>query len=63
MESRLTGLFDYQKFAGHSRLSDMLADVDSRYGSALSDDDLELVSAAGDADPIRVPMHCLEDFK
>ena len=58
MERKLKRLFNYQKFAGNSRLSAMLDDVDGRYGGALSDNDLELVSAAGEADTtVHIPLH------
>ena len=49
MEQKLKQLLDYQRFCGNSRLSTILADVASRYATALSDDDLEWVSAAGEA--------------
>ena len=48
MERKLKNLFDYQKFRGNARLEAMLADVEQRYGNAISDDDLSAVSAAGD---------------
>ncbi|MBQ2739850.1 MAG: hypothetical protein IJE22_04325 [Oscillibacter sp.] len=48
MEKKLRRMFDLQKFEDHERLSAIIGDVDSRYGRALSDDDLELVSAAGE---------------
>ena len=50
MEKKLTRLFDYQKFQGNARLAAIIGDVESRYARALSDDELELVNAAGDAD-------------
>lgn len=51
MEKKLTRLLDYQRFAQNSRLSGIIADVESRYAGALADDDLALVSAAGDTNP------------
>lgn len=51
MEQKLTRLLDYQRFAQKSRLSGIIADVESRYAGALADDDLEQVSAAGDTHP------------
>ena len=49
MEEKLTRLFDLQLFSGHDRLNDIIAGVEARYDGALADDDLELVSAAGEA--------------
>ena len=49
MEEKLTRLFDFQRFSGHDRLNDIIAGVEARYDGALTDDDLELVSAAGEA--------------
>lgn len=51
MEHTLKKLFDFQKFEGNSRLAAMLADTESRY-AGLSDDDLEMVSAAGEHNPL-----------
>jgi len=50
MNTTLKGLFDYQKFEGNARLAAMISDVESRYGVALDDSDLEFVNAAGTAD-------------
>ena len=51
MEKALKRLFDYQRFADNKRRADMIADTESRYNAVpLSDDMLELVSAAGEAD-------------
>ena len=36
MMASLKELFDYQKFAGNSRLEAMIRDTESRYGSKLS---------------------------
>lgn len=49
----LRKLFDYQKFQNNSALASMIAETESRYGQALSDDSLEQVSAAGEASPRR----------
>lgn len=48
MEQKLKRLFDYQKFQRNSRLEAMLLEAEERYQSSLSDEDLELVSAAGE---------------
>ena len=53
MERRLCRLFDRQKFQQNSRLSSIIDDVERRYACAMNDDDLALVSAAGDADAMR----------
>jgi len=48
--NKLSQAFDFQKFQQNPRLTDIVHDVESRYDkAALSDDDLELVSAAGEA--------------
>ena len=52
MANKLSHLFDRQRFQQNSRLSRIISDVESRYPHALSDDDLELVSAAGDASAV-----------
>ena len=55
MEKTLKRLFDYQCFANKKRIADMIADTESRYNAApLSDDMLELVSAAAH------PQACLQ---
>lgn len=48
MEKMLHGLFDFQKFSGNQRLAKLIADTERRYGKALSDDELEGLSAAGE---------------
>lgn len=48
MEQKLKRLFDYQKFQNNPRLEAMLQEAEGRYAGSLSDDDLELVSAAGE---------------
>ena len=46
--NKLSQAFDFQKFQQNPRLADVISDVENRYDkAALSDDDLELVSAAG----------------
>ena len=49
MENKLRRVFEYQKFAANSRLGAMIAETERRY-QALNDDDLFLVSAAGETD-------------
>ena len=48
MEQKLKRLFDYQKFQKNPRLEAMLTEAEGRYQGSLSDDALEMVSAAGD---------------
>jgi hypothetical protein len=52
MERKLFQAFDRQRFQQNARLASIIGDVESRYARALSDDDLELVSAAGTANPV-----------
>ena len=53
MERKLFQAFDRQRFQQNARLASIIGDVESRYARALSDDDLEMVSAAGIAEPIK----------
>ncbi len=48
MENKLKKLFEYQKFEKNAKLDALIAGTHSRYGEALSDDDLEMVAAAGE---------------
>ena len=52
MERKLFQAFDRQRFQQNARLASIIGDVESRYARALSDDDLEMVSAAGTAEPV-----------
>ena len=45
---KLTALFDYQRFERNNRLQALIEDTENRCMNALSDDDLEWVSAAGE---------------
>ena len=45
---KLTALFDYQRFERNKRLQALIEDTENRCMNALSDDDLEWVSAAGE---------------
>ena len=53
MERKLFQAFDRQRFQQNERLARVIDDVESRYAHALTDDDLEMVSAAGTAEPIK----------
>ena len=48
MINRMKTIFDYQRFSPNSRLSAMIDKVEQRY-TALQDDDLFFVSAAGES--------------
>ncbi len=48
MENKLKKLFEYQKFEKNAKLEALIAGTHSRYGEVLSDDDLEMVAAAGE---------------
>lgn len=45
---KLKRLFDFQRFEGNEKLQSLIDDIDSRSSCALTDDDLEWVSAAGE---------------
>ncbi len=47
----LSRLFDLQRFSQNSRLESIISDVESRYGKAISDEDLAYVNAAGETEP------------
>lgn len=47
MRTLLGRLFDFQKYEDNEKLRKIIADTEERYDSALSDDDLEMVNAAG----------------
>ena len=49
MDRTLKKLFDFQHFRQQDRLTAVIGDVKSRYAAVLSDDEAELVSAAGTA--------------
>lgn len=50
MTNKLRSLFDYQRFAENERLAALISETESRYSHALSDDELEYVSAAGETE-------------
>ena len=57
MESKLSRLFDYQKFEPNSKLDKLIKDVESRYSlddMMMSDDELGMVNAAGAPDVQRI---------
>ena len=57
MSELLKKLFDYQRFEGNSDLQELIDQAESKGAVRLSDDDLELVNAAGQlrARDYRVP--------
>ena len=48
MEKTLKKLFDYQRFEQNERLEKLIRETESRCAGELSDEELTLVSAAGD---------------
>ncbi len=48
MERILQALFDFQRFADNERLAAVIRETESERCKPLSDDDLELVNAAGE---------------
>ena len=64
MEKLLRELFDRQRFEGHGALAKAVDDVQSRYfggGLELSEEELDLVSAAGE--PASAGIRLNEDKK
>ncbi|MBQ7581322.1 MAG: hypothetical protein IJU25_00725 [Lachnospiraceae bacterium] len=47
MENRLKQLFEYQKFEQNPKLEKVIRATETRFPEELSDDELEMVSAAG----------------
>ncbi len=52
MEKKLKKLFDYQRFEKNPRLEALIQETESRYSAEMSDDDLLMVAAAGEANEI-----------
>lgn len=44
---KLENLFDFQKFAHNEKLDQMIRETEKRYGTELSDEDMDFVAAAG----------------
>ena len=61
MTKKLTALFDYQRFERHERLQALIEDTENRCMNALSDDDLEWVSAAGEETDLKDKKDGKED--
>ena len=49
MEKKLAKLFEYQRFEKNPKLEKLIAETEGRYAEELSDDMLEMVSAAGES--------------
>ena len=49
-EKRLSALFDYQLFENEPSLRKLIDEVENEYGAEISEDDLSLVSAAGETE-------------
>ena len=58
---KLTALFDYQRFERNKRLQALIEDTENRCMNALSDDDLEWVSAAGEETDLKDKKDGQED--
>lgn len=61
MTKKLTALFDYQRFERNERLQALIEDTENRCMNALSDDDLEWVSAAGEETDLKDKKDGKED--
>ena len=48
MEKKLKKLFDYQRFEQNTKLEKLIQETENRYAKELSEEDLSLVSAAGE---------------
>ena len=48
MDKKLKMLFDYQRFEKNQRLEELIRETESRYAKELSEEELSLVSAAGE---------------
>lgn len=60
MDKVLKTLFDLQKFNGNAHLAALVKETQQRYDNALSDDELEMVNAAGELFP-KMPLDTHED--
>ena len=49
MENKLKKLFDYQRFEQNEKLEKLVRETENHYATELSDEDLSLVSAAGES--------------
>ena len=54
MENKLKRLFEYQKFEQNERLAKLIAETEARQAAEISDDDLEMVAAAGEITKISI---------
>ena len=54
MENKLKKLFEYQKFEQNERLAKLIAETEARQAAEISDDDLEMVTAAGEITEISI---------
>lgn len=48
MDRKLKALFDYQKFMGNIKLERLIVETGNRYSRELRDDEMSIVSAAGE---------------
>lgn len=49
MEEKIAFLLDYQYFQKNHKIEEMLQELEGRYGKELTEENLSLVSAAGEA--------------
>ncbi len=52
MKNIVKNLFDFQKFKANKHLAALIAETESRYTKELSEDDIELINAAGDINAV-----------
>lgn len=61
--ANIRNLFDFQKIAGNKDMADIIDSVESKYGTALSDDDLELAAAGMGGTDAQTTMHMCDKCK
>ena len=47
MDKKLKSMFEFQRFQNNPRLAKIIAETEQRYAGEISDEDLDLVAAAG----------------
>lgn len=55
MKKTIKAIFDLEHFEQNEKLEEQIQETESRYCNEISDDDLELVSAAGNLQATRRP--------
>ena len=59
----LEKLFDFQNFENNSRLAKLISQTEARYAKELSDDELDMVNAAGQAEDFSEPTEWTDPQK